>query len=233
MERRLPVILISCVLSVIIQIPAVADIGQNELIRFALWAPLEAYPGTEEAAHILTPDGNPFLYPISRLKAVAPFFVEGMVCGWTFSYTPSDTTRNVAEYFEVKPLYNLNDLGQPVTYTEPWIQDERLYCWVEYRCSSRTSAWRNLWHSPEYQKISGKGQGLLIDGFDGIKTAATEALKQAVREYVRKLVKNKPQEITGEVVICREPRIGIVSGRYVVDLDFFLNVSRIRDYSAY
>ena len=72
-----------------------------------------------------------------------------------------------------------------------------------------------------------------MKGFDGIYEGASEALKEAVRAYGRTVVKNKPQEISGEVLLTGLPSIGLKAGRYVVDLDFFLNVSRIKAYSTY
>ena len=200
-----------------------------EIIRFSLWAPLEAYPGSGE---VFDTD-NPFAYPIQRLKELVPFFIEGMVCGWSFSYTPSDKTRNVAEHFEFSPLRTYPDLTKNIQYMEPWIKENRLYAWIEFPCSPEITAWRKSWEKSQYKKISGRGSGLLTDGFDGIYEGTSKALKEAIRGYVRSITKNKPQEISGEVLITGLPKIGIKSGRYLVDLDFFLNVSRIRDYKMY
>lgn len=222
--------LIVCLVFVLSIFAIVSAQSEEELIRFPLWAQLEAYPGTREAA---SASDNVFSYPISRLKAAAPFFMEGMVCGWSFSYTPSDKMRNVAEYFEFTPLYDLSSLGRPILYKEPWIQDGRLYCWVEYLCSPQTADWRRTWNVSGSRRISGTGQGLLVDGFDGITVAAKEALKSAVRNYARSITKNKPREITGEVLIADEPVIGIRSGRYIVELDFFLNIGKIWWYNIY
>ena len=210
--------------------PVFAQSSSTGKIRFSMWAPLEAYPGTKEAA---LADDNVFSYPISRLKTTAPFFIEGMVCGWEFTYTPSDNIRNVSEHFEFAPLYSISSLKQTITYKEPWIQDNRLYCWVEYQCSPQVNAWRNAWQTSGYRKISGNGIGLLTDGFDGIKFAAQEALKTAVRDYARGITKNKPRKITGEVMISNAPVIGIKSGRYTVYLDFYLNINNIIWYNTY
>ena len=90
-----------------------------------------------------------------------------------------------------------------------------------------------LWASINHPTISGKGEGKIADGFDGITTAVKEAVKDAVRSYFRGTVKNKPKEITGKVLIRKEPFIGINSGRYVVQLDFFLETDRIISYTQY
>jgi len=54
-----------------------------------------------------------------------------------------------------------------------------------------------------------------------------------VREYWRTMVKNKPKEILGRVLLIQDPRIYIYEGQYVVDLDFFLQTDRIILYSNY
>ena len=201
--------------------------AKEELIRFSLWTTLEAYPEAGEVVDIKTP----FTHPISRLKEIVPFFVEGMVCGWSFTYIPSDKTRNVEEFFEFKPFREYPNMKSLIKYTEPWIEENKLQCWIEFSCPPHLTTWRNTWKN--FHKISGRGHGKLIDGFDGIYEGATLALKEAVREYARSITKNKPKEITGEVLVTGLPSIGLKSGRYIVDLDFFLNVSRIINYTIF
>lgn len=203
--------------------------AEEELIRFSLWATLEAYP---EAGEVVDPE-NPFAYPINRLKEIVPFFVEGMVCGWSFTYTPSDRTRGVEEFFEFAPLREYPNMRSLIQYKEPWVEENRLSCWIEFRCPPHLTSWRKTWKTLGYRRVSGRGQGRLTDGFDGIYEGASEALKEAVREYARSVTKNKPKEVAGEVLLTGLPSIGLRSGRYIVDLDFFLNVSRIIDYTIY
>ena len=81
--------------------------------------------------------------------------------------------------------------------------------------------------------IQGVGYGDLKKGFPGLKDAAYDALKNAVREYYRAIIKNKPKEITGSVLIRDIPTIGISSGRYIFNLDFFLECGKIIEYSVY
>ena len=199
-------------------------------IRIPLWAQLDAYPGTEGA--VITQD-ELFEYPISRLKEVAPFFVEGMVCGWTFSYTPSDKLRNVDEYFEFTPLYDFSAIKKNITYKDPWLKDNRLYCWVEFEYTPQIASWVSTWQKSNFRRISGAGEGPISEGFDGIKIGAQNALKSAVREYARSIKKNKPKEIIGEVLITNNPSVYIRSGRYLIEIDFLLNINKIIEYNIY
>ena len=60
-----------------------------------------------------------------------------------------------------------------------------------------------------------------------------EKINSFLRNHYRKTIKNKPKEITGSVLIRKFPTLGIDSGRYVINLDFFLECGRIVEYSVY
>ena len=193
-------------------------------IRFPIWAEIDAYPGTQAAADDV--DEQEFSYPIARIKETVPFLVEGLVYGWKFTYVPSDKTRGVEEYFEVEPIQNLKEGqqkdGGTIEYSSVWIENNRFNCWVDYTRTDYQVQVYNLWASIQNPTIQGRGYGDLSKGFEGIKEAAQDALKNAVRDYYRNLIKNKPKEISGSVLLRKTPLLGIDSGRYVINLDFFL-----------
>ena len=179
-------------------------------IRLPLWAELDAYPGLSEAQNL---ESGQYDYPIKAIKEVAPFLINGMVYGWSFSYTPSDKQRNVEEYLEVKELYNQSYILPGISYDSPWIQNNRLNCWCNFTRNEIQIQYYNLWTSIENPIIHGRGYGDLTSGFNGLLEASKNALKEAVRAYYRNLIKNKPKEITGKVLIKSLPTIGISSGR--------------------
>lgn len=174
-----------------------------------------------------------YSYPISQIKKVAPFFVSGMVYGWDFVYTPSDKTRCVDEYFEVTEKEVLGTDEYRIEYSSVWIEDNKFNCWVDFTRSAYQIQNYYLWSSVKHPVIQGVGYGPLEKGFDGIKQAAEEALKDAVREHYRKLVKNKPKEITGSVLVRKIPTLGIKSGQYIIKLDFFLEYGKIKEYTKF
>lgn len=202
----------------------------TEKIRIPLWAELDAYPELAEAQD--TSSGQ-FDYPISRLKKTAPFLLNGMLYGWRFEYTPSDRLRGVAEYFNVEEINTIKEEDGPITYTKPWFENNRVYCWVEFTRTPQMIWTLKAWNSIQSKKIQGRGTGMIADGFDGITNAANDALKNAVREHYRQILKNKPKEIDGHVIIRGTPQIGINAGRYVVELDFFLETDRIVKYTQF
>ncbi len=199
-------------------------------IRLPLWAELDAYPGLELSAE---EDSGQFDFPVSQMLKIAPFIISGMVYGWNFVYVPYDKARGVEEYLEVTEIVSSDVIKGGIKYTSPWISENNLNCWVEYvRTDSQVQTY-NLWKSIQNPVIGGIGYASVEKGFEGIEEAAREALKDAIRNYYRKVIKNKPKEITGSVLIRDFPTLGITSGRYVINLDFFLECGRIVEYSVY
>ncbi len=199
-------------------------------IRLPLWAELDAFPGLE-----LSSDENEgqFDYPVSQMKKIAPLIINGMVYGWNFVYVPSDKARGVEEYLEITEIVSSDVIRGGITYVSPWISESNLNCWVEYtRTDSQVQSY-NLWASIQNPVIAGIGYGSVEKGFEGIEEAVRESLKAAIRNYYRKTIKNKPKEITGAVLIRKFPTLGIDSGRYVINLDFFLECGKIIEYSVY
>ncbi len=203
-------------------------------IRFPIWAEVDAYPGTEAAAADV--DAEEFSYPIARIKETVPFLIEGLVYGWKFTYVPSDKTRGVEEFFEIEPVRTVvpeHVEGFDIQYSSVWIENNRFNCWVDYTRTDYQVQIYNLWASIQNPTIQGRGYGDLTKGFEGIKEAATDALKNAVRDYYRNLIKNKPKEISGSVLLRKTPLLGIDSGRYVINLDFFLECGSIEEYTQF
>lgn len=223
MKKQVSIVIFSLLLGVSAQVP-----DFMEKIRIPLWAELDAYPGLAEAGDV---SAGQFDYPISRLKKTAPFLLNGMVYGWRFEYTPSDKLRGVEEYFATEEINTINDAD--IVYTKPWFENNRVYCWIEYTRTPQMTWLLNAWKSIKTQKIQGRGTGKISDGFDGITAAADNALKNAVRSHYRGLLKNKPKEIDGRVIIRSTPKIGINAGQYTVELDFFLETDRIVKYTQF
>jgi hypothetical protein len=237
MERRLP--LIFSFIFLFISFLSGQSLSQDRKIQILLWAEKEAYPGINWAEGTVnwaetTGDENEFSLPVSRLKKTAPFFVQGMLYGWKIDYTPSDKARGVQEYLEFEPVQDLTEEEvSRIEYKNAAFKDDRLYCRVEFE---RTDFQLNLfksWQSVTNPKVRGFGYGRLEDGFEGLKAACGEAMKNAVREYWRRIIKNKPREISGRLVLCAAPVIGVDSGRYRVMLDFLMETDRILDYKMF
>lgn len=226
------------IFGIIAQVPSF-----KEKIRIQLWGDLDAYP--EVAGEVQKQLDNPtnpvaekngiFAYPIQQVKKIAPFLINGMVSGWEFVYVPSDKARGVQEYFEITEILPADKLGSVIIFSDPYVEEEnnRFDCWCEYTRNQREFENYKMWSSIKNPVISARGYGPVEAGIDGIKMAAEDALKTAIREHYRSKVKNKPKEITGKVLIRSEPLLGIDAGRYALNLDFFLEYGKIIEYTMY
>ena len=167
------------------------------------------------------------------MHKIAPFIISGMVYGWNFVYVPYDKARGVEEYLEVTEIVPSDVIKGGIKYVSPWISDNNLNCWAEYTRTDSQIQNYNLWSSIQNPVIGGIGYASVEKGFEGIEEAAREALKDAIRNHYRKTIKNKPKEINGAVLVRNFPTLGISSGRYVINLDFFLECGKIIEYSVY
>ena len=120
-----------------------------------------------------------------------------------------------------------------VKYSSIWIENNRFNCWIDYTRTKHEVQTYYLWSSIQNPTIQGRGYGDLSLGFEGIKLAAQDALKNAVRNYYRNTIKNKPKEITGRVLMRKTPLLGIDNGQYVINLDFFLECGTISEYTQF
>ncbi len=205
------------------------ELSFQRKIRLPLWAQLDAYPGLEKPDY----DAGVFDHAIRQMKKLTPYLLNGMVYGWEFDYTPSDKLRGVAEYFEVKEIRSFEDESKKIYYEQPWFDQSKVHCWANFERDEGMIQSYNQWADVKNPRIMGIGGGKISKGFAGIQDAAQNALKDAVRTYYRKLLRNKPKQITGRVLINKIPAILINSGEYQLQLDFFLETSIIKEYQNF
>jgi hypothetical protein len=229
MEKRIQIILF--LLFIFLPLSSQTKVVSNN-IRIPVWYALDPLPGVEKT---LSP-GDAFLTnAVVNIKEISPFILSGMIYGWNFSYTPSDKLRGVPEYFEFTSVSQIDSSQTEIRYTDPFFTDEgaNLCAWVELDRTPEMMKRYYHWNSINFPKISGKGKAPVKESVNGIKKAFGEAIKEAVRTYAQGIEKNKPKEISGSVYLIHTPRYYIDSGFYVADLDFFLHVGKIVQYTQF
>ncbi len=174
-----------------------------------------------------------YSFAISRAKEITPFFLSGMISGWTFDYTPYDKARGVAEFFEFDEVTPFDMAMNPIEYKDPLPENEKLLVWAYCDRTEVQQLSYRRWSSINLPKVRGRGSASVEKGFAGIQEATGNAIKNAVREYWRIYSKNKPKEITGRVLLIGVPRVYIYEGQYVTDLEFFLETDRIVKYTYF
>ena len=203
----------------------------SERIRLHLWAEIDSFPELKENQG---PYKGDFSFAMNRLSKIGPYLLNGMVYGWSFSFTPSDKLRNVEERLEITEIGSVSGQnGSSIVYSKPWIADNKVNVWVEFERTPAMIFACRMWNTISAKKAQGRGSGKISDGFEGITNAAKDALKDALRAHYRPILKNKPKEIRGRVLIRRAPLLGINAGHYTLDLDFFLETDKITPYTQF
>lgn len=198
------------------------------IVRAPVWVFLEPQPGSfsqEKAAE--------FLPPREALSELSRYVLSGMTYGWKFSYAPYDKKRRVQEFFELTPVYEIAKNDKGVVFTDIKVEYPYCYCWTEYRIPEERAERFKAHRSIIYKTVKGRGTGDRFDELKGVYNAYTEAVKNAVREYARKILKNKPKEITGEVLIKSNPRLYVESGLFKAELELYLNISETVPYTVF
>lgn len=230
MEKRLPLIFVFLLTAALL----FADPEDITFIRIRLWAPFDEVPSLENSASGKSGynASDPLKHASDLLKETGNFVINAMVYGWNFSITPKDNTRGVKEYVEFTPIKETSVDTFDITWSNIVYEQDRITCWVEFDRTPlmmHTKAW---WNSVNCPRIHGTGESVYTGKIDAIKQAFFDAAKNAVLNYVQKLEKNKPKEITGSLLLKTDtPGLRIDSGKYVSDLDFFLHVDKIVRYS--
>jgi hypothetical protein len=218
-------------------------VDQTDQLRIFVWSDLDPYPG-----HFGDEENIPendrkneadddfhkmFGYAIERTKQIAPYLLQGMLTGWNFEYTPYDKRRKVDEYWSFEEIREFNPDFNNFTVHSPEVIDDKLVCHVYCDRTESQKLEYKRWISINHPRIKGNGSAPVSEGFEGIKKACSEACKNAVREYWRIYMKNKPKEISGSVLLIKAPRIYVKNGKYIVDLDFFLETDKIVEYTSF
>ncbi len=222
MEKRIPTLIFLTFL-------LVAKLNSQEFtdnkIRLYIWALKDSYPEyTEE---------EPYQQAKEHLKSLSEFLLNGMTYGWDFVYTPSDKLRGIDEYFECVPHNSFENDKSRIKYDSIYIREDKIFCWVNFEPTAQMKIYKKQMSNIKNPHIIGHGKDKVSKGFEGVQNAALNSIKDGIREYYRKVIKNKPKEITGSVLIRKVPAIYIDSGQYVVELDFFLQTSRIKEYNQF
>lgn len=205
-----------------------ADSTEARIIRAPVWVFLEPQPGVMDSS-----EQGPQLPIRQALTELSRTVLEGMTFGWRFTYTPFDKQRQVAEVFELVPIQPIDGSDTRLSLTELRAQYPYLYCWAEYRISDAMTRRWTEWQTIAALTAKGRGSADRKQELDGIRQAYREAAKSVVRGYLRKNLKNKPQRVTGEMLIRDNPRLYASGGKFTAELTVFLSIKEVVSYEAF
>jgi hypothetical protein len=225
MRKFLPKILFFLCL---LPIPAQAQTILNE----EFWADLEAPPDFDETA----PPQKSTQAADEALKRILEegrYVFSGMIFGFTFSYTPLDRGRNIQEEFTLQPVYQIA-WGDPNLFVHQTRREGlRVYARLRYRLHGFQENWYEGNLSNLTSSSAGAGEAPVFAGWQEKLNAIRDSVKNAVREYARGRIDNKPLKVTGTVFFDKAPRMEISSGAFHAVSSVRLKIDNVVSYGAY
>lgn len=181
---------------------------------------VEAQPATEETI-------------LRSLLEEARKIFSGMIYGYSFKYIPADKSRQVNEFFDCKLLGEIKWGDKNLKILKRQIIANRLYVQFSYELEPFQQERLKSWSSLLIPYAMGNGVGLLIQGALGKETSLAMAIKEALRNYLRPQIFNKPREIRGEVLLLETPLTIIYAGAYRTTVKIKINLRELIPYKIY
>jgi len=207
--------------------PAAAQVPDVPILVIELWSELDP----------LVADGSERPIPrevaIERLLDEAVFIFSGMIYGFRFEYVPSDPTRRVAEQFELEPYAEIVRGDPRLEVLQTWVDESRLYARIFYTLDEQQRGWYRGWTSSANPSASGTGTSPFIQGPAAKPRAARDAIRMAIRNHARGLEFNRPQRISGAVLVDTAPRTVVRDGNYETRISVLLQIDSIVRYENY
>ncbi len=178
-------------------------------------------------------------YPVPREKAIkklledARVILSAMIYGYTFIYTPSDRARRVLEVFTLNPVAEIKWGDKQLKVLQTEVKKDRLYASISYDLIPFQRAKREAWSSNSIPLATGFGKGSVFEGDEGRAKSFDNAIKEAIRNFLRPRIYNKPREIRGELLLWDAPYTAIEHGEYVTRVRIKLIVKEVIPYRIF
>ncbi len=178
-------------------------------------------------------------YPIPQQKAVkallkeARVIISGMIYGYRFIYTPADRARKIKEFFQITPIAQIKWGDKNLSVLSTRTENKRLYVKLSYRLMEFQKLRLKAWSSSRIPTSTGEGKASIFKGQSQRMVSLKSAMKNAIRNYLRPRIFNKPREIRGELLIWDSPYLAVNNAMYITTLRVKLIVKEILPYRIF
>lgn len=200
----------------------------DDTIVAEFWCDLEPMVKTDDEEFPVPRD-----IAVKHILREAQFVFSGMIFGFAFEYTPSDTAREVKEIFTLEPIAQIPWGDERLSVMDTRREEEKLIARIRYDIASYQKPWLTLWQSSSIPAASARGTDNALLGIEAKIGSIKDGVKEAVRAYLRQRVYNKPKRITGEVLLCEPPRIFVDAGAYRSKVRIMMRIKEVLPYSAF
>ncbi len=170
---------------------------------------------------------------IRRTLEEARLVISGMIYGFDLRYTPSDRARNVAEELVIEPRARIPAGDQALRVLQVRTSGNKYFVHIRYDLAEHQQRRMQAWSSNTLSSAGGRGTAPLQQGYRGKFESFNQAIKNALREYLRPRYKNKPSRIQAVVALKEPPYTVIDAGGYHSRVRIKIDVREVRPYSAY
>ncbi|MCF7949130.1 MAG: hypothetical protein K9M94_11145 [Spirochaetia bacterium] len=170
---------------------------------------------------------------IRRTLEEARLVLSGMIYGFDLRYTPSDRARNVAEELVIEPRARIPAGDRALRVLQVRTAGNKYFVHIRYDLAEHQQRRMQAWSSNTLSSAGGRGTASLQQGYRGKFESFNQAIKNALREYLRPRYKNKPSRIQAVVVLKEPPYTVIDAGGYHSKVRIKIDVREVRPYSAY
>lgn len=234
--------------------PAFAQ-ARSTVLRGEFIVDLEPVPSSPGFPGLPDPTWKPSMptgQAADSLMAEASWVFAGMLWGFDFVYTPYDRSRAVADLFELEPRGSFEGrVGGGRAGAGPVVASVRadgnsVLAVVEYAPSAVELAEMGSWYAADRRNAQGTGTApaasieATMPGVDGLaleaaarRAAVVNALREALRTYLRAIDWNKPREVRGSFAFSAPPRLFLKAGSWTAIVRIRVVVDSITPYGEY
>jgi hypothetical protein len=207
---------------------ALSGFASLQKITIFVWCELEPLTGETHDGELLSKEEA-----AKRVLEEARIVISAMIYGYEFIYTPSDEKRKVKELFSLTPTSEIRwgDPGLKIEQAE--VEEKRLFATVGYTLDDSQAARIAAWSSAAIPTDAGIGDSSVYAGQRERLVSFKNSIKEAIRNYMRQRIFNKPRELAGQVLLTKSPSVVIKAGRYFTTSNVKINMKKVLPYKGY
>ncbi|MFW5712910.1 MAG: hypothetical protein ACOCZA_13290 [Spirochaetota bacterium] len=170
---------------------------------------------------------------IRRTLEEARVVFSGMIYGFNVRYTPSDRDRQVEEELVIEPLAQIPKGDPSLHVLKVRTTDNQYFVHMRYNLAAFQQRRLQAWDSNTLAVAAGRGTAPLYGGYRAKFDSFDQAIKNALREYLRPRYRNKPSRIQAAVALQDPPYTVIDAGGYHSKVRIKVDIREVQPYSAY
>lgn len=170
---------------------------------------------------------------IRRTLEEARVVLSGMIYGFDVRYTPSDRDRQVEEELVIEPLAQIPKGDPSLRVLKVRTTDNKYFVHMRYNLADFQQRRLRAWGSNTLAVAAGRGTVPLHGGYRAKFDSFDQAIKNALRDYLRPRYRNKPSRIQAAVALQEPPYTVIDAGGYHSKVRIKIDIREVQPYSAY